>query len=197
MLQNPSEPSKSSCFQYLESSLQHCLEKSLRKLQQQNHCLLWHFNRSSVCDHCYYFQAINQRVFLLCSGKQQLGFFTEAVVTNALVTRWKALNLCNLICWHMFVQKGCHFNNLLVYRWRQVKKQRLGFKRICSDLCVPLLSKHTTAKTWTLFRGERGGRKEGRKRFYLDHFLGLVFPDNCISPPKKVTNYRLAIQMDS
>lgn len=41
------------------------------------------------------------------------------------------------------------------------------------------------------------GEVQGRKRFHLDHFLDLVFTNNCVSPPKKVTNYRLGTQMNN
>lgn len=132
---------------------------SLMKLQQKNHHSFWSFTRASGCDHCYYFPAINNCVVLLCNGKQQLGFFTEAVVQNALVTCCEALNPYNLICCRMFVQNQCN----LIIHWctgdTSSRNRGLVLSTAAQIYVAPLLINHSTT-CWTFFRRGRGAGKE-------------------------------------
>ena len=91
--------------------------------------------------------------------------------------------------------KRVRFNNPLLCWWCQFKKQA----RSQAQLLRPVLFLFPSTPLTQLLVGPfpEGGELQGRKRFHLGHFLDLVFTNNCISPPKKVTNYRLATQMNS
>lgn len=74
---------------------------------------------------------------LFCNGKQQLGFFTEAVVQNALVTCCKALSHYNLICCHMLAQKGC--NSIIHWCIGHVGSRNVGLvSSRAAQICVGL-----------------------------------------------------------
>lgn len=129
-------------------------------------------------------------LILFCNGKQQLGFFTEAVVQNALVTCCKALSHYNLICCHMLAQKGC--NSIIHWCIGHAGSRNVGLvSSRAAQICVGLWFLHILDIQCNLSVGSfsEGGGREGS--CYQDHFLDWVFTNNCISPPKKATEYRL------
>lgn len=86
--------------------------------------------------------------------------------------------------------KRLQFNNPLVYWSCRFEKCRLGLQQSSSDLCwavVPPHLRHSVQLSVGSF--SEGGGREGS--CYQDHFLDWVFTNNCISPPKKATEYRL------
>lgn len=126
---------------------------------------------------------------LFCNGKQQLGFFTEAVVQNARYMLQSTESLQPHLLPHACSER-LQFNNPLVYWSCGFKKCRLGLQQSSSDLCwavVPPLFRHSSATKCWIFLRRRG--REGS--CHLDHFLDRVFASSCISPTKKATDYRL------